>query len=73
MSSTLIDRTIVYMPLWRNWQTHWIQNPAVAISYRFDPDQRHHTDLIEICDFVIDPMQELPAKEESGFNLLLRT
>ena len=19
---------INYMPLWRNWQTHWIQNPA---------------------------------------------
>ena len=25
------------MPAWRNWQTHWTQNPAMATSCRFDP------------------------------------
>ena len=29
------------MPVWWNWQTRWIQNPVIVISYRFDPDHRH--------------------------------
>ena len=32
---------VIYLPVWRNWQTHRTQNPAVAIPYRFDPDHRH--------------------------------
>lgn len=35
------------MPVWRNWQTHRTQNPAVAIPYRFDPDHRHK--IIQPC------------------------
>ena len=29
------------MPLWRNWQTRWTQNPVLAREYGFDPHRRH--------------------------------
>ncbi len=42
--SLLLDvfiEIIKFVPKWRNWQTHGTQNPAVAISCRFDSDLRH--------------------------------
>ena len=30
------------LPEWRNWYTHWTQNPAVATPCRFESDLRHH-------------------------------
>ena len=37
------------MPVWRNWQTHGTQNPAVAIPCRFDPDYRHQAESSPFC------------------------
>ena len=30
------------MPVWRNWQTRWTQNPVPSREYRFDSDHRHY-------------------------------
>ncbi len=34
------------MPLWRNWQTRWTQNPVVATPCGFDSHRRHRKSSI---------------------------
>ena len=34
------------MPLWRNWQTRWTQNPVVATPCGFDSHRRHRESSI---------------------------
>ena len=36
------------MPLWRNWQTRWTQNPVLAREYGFDPHRRHILGSIDL-------------------------
>ncbi len=41
------------MPLWRNWQTRWTQNPVLAREYGFDPHRRHLTRYGQIAYLII--------------------
>lgn len=50
---TIIYVLDMHLPLWRNWQTHRTQNPAIAISYRFDPDQRHSKTFIRLFFYLL--------------------
>ena len=31
----------IKLPMWRNWQTRWTQNPVPSRACRFDPDHRY--------------------------------
>ena len=44
----LLDLFNYYMPLWRNWQTRWTQNPVPAREYGFDPHRRHILGSIDL-------------------------
>ena len=39
---SLATQKVAVMPEWRNWQTHQTQNLALATTYRFKSDFRHH-------------------------------
>ncbi len=44
----------LYMRMWRNWQTRWIQVPVKAISYGFKslhPHQKNRQSSTEGCRF----------------------
>ena len=44
--------TMLFLPLWRNWQTRATQNRVRATSCRFDSDQRH--DIIPSLAAVVE-------------------
>ena len=33
----------IFKPMWRNWQTRWIQNPVSAMTCGFESHHRHYT------------------------------
>lgn len=41
MGSILNQLNLLDLPLWRNWQTRWTQNPVGATPSRFDPGEWH--------------------------------
>ncbi len=41
------------MPLWRNWQTRWTQNPVVATPCGFDSHRRHTQSNRVVAFFLI--------------------
>ena len=40
---------LIAMRIWRNWQTHWTQNPAVAIPCGFDSHYPQRINIIRTC------------------------